>query len=123
MLNYKIDILEEEIKEFSPQVLDILLKDRTTKKNIIWATDNYSNLGLKFGFDDQITIGSITGFYNDIVKPRIEKTKENQMMRIREKAEVFTPSWVCNKQNNLIDHAWFERKDVFNIEKGKHGFQ
>lgn len=119
MLNYKIDILEEEIKEFSPQVLDILLKDRTTKKNIIWATDNYSNLGSKFGFNDQITIDSITGFYNDIVKPRIEKTKENKMMRIREKAEVFTPSWVCNKQNNLIDHAWFERKDVFNIEKGK----
>ena len=78
MLNYKIDILEEEIKEFSPQVLDILLKDRTTKKNIIWATDNYSNLGSKFGFNDQITIDSITGFYNDIVKPRIEKTKENQ---------------------------------------------
>ena len=40
MLNYKIDILEEDIKEFSPQVVEILLKDRTTKKNIIWATDN-----------------------------------------------------------------------------------
>lgn len=32
-------------------------------------------------------------------------------------AEVFTPSWVCNAQNNLIDEAWFGRKDVFNAER------
>ena len=31
-------------------------------------------------------------------------------------AEVFTPSWVCNAQNNLVDEAWFGRKDVFNVE-------
>jgi hypothetical protein len=31
-------------------------------------------------------------------------------------AEVFTPAWVCNAQNNLIDEAWFGRKDVFNRE-------
>lgn len=31
-------------------------------------------------------------------------------------AEVFTPSWICNQQNNLIDEAWFGRKDVFNTE-------
>lgn len=29
---------------------------------------------------------------------------------------MFTPSWVCNAQNNLIDEAWFGRKDVFNKE-------
>ena len=41
-------------------------------------------------------------------------------------AEVFTPSWVCNAQNNLIDEAWFGRKDVFNTEytseDGTHGW-
>ena len=31
-------------------------------------------------------------------------------------AEVFTPSWLCNKQNNLVDNAWFGRDGVFNIE-------
>jgi hypothetical protein len=31
-------------------------------------------------------------------------------------AEVFTPSWICNAQNNLVDEAWFGRKDVFNVE-------
>ena len=40
-------------------------------------------------------------------------------------AEVFTPSWICNAQNNLIDNAWFERKDVFNkeISNEKNGKQ
>lgn len=31
-------------------------------------------------------------------------------------AEVFTPSWICNKQNNLVDNAWFGRDNVFNTE-------
>ena len=31
-------------------------------------------------------------------------------------AEVSTPAWICNKQNNLIDTAWFGREGVFNIE-------
>ena len=119
MLNNKIDIIEEDIKQYSPQVLDILLKDRTTKKNIIWATDNYSAHGFGFCYSDQITINSVTGFHRDVVKPRTEKTKEKQSMRIREKAEVFTPSWVCNKQNNLVDNAWFGCKDIFNIETEK----
>jgi hypothetical protein len=39
-----------------------------------------------------------------------------QADRTKDKAEVFTPSWVCNAQNNLIDEAWFGRKDVFNRE-------
>lgn len=116
MLNYKTDILEEDIKEFSPQVLDILLKDRTTKKNIIWATDNYNVYGYGFSFDDEITVNAVTGSHSDVVKPRTEKTIEEQSMRIREKAEVFTPSWVCNKQNNLVDHAWFGRTGIFNDE-------
>ena len=29
---------------------------------------------------------------------------------------MFTPSWVCNAQNNLIDEAWFGRPNVFNTE-------
>ena len=30
---------------------------------------------------------------------------------------MFTPSWVCNVQNNLIDEAWFGRVSPFNREK------
>lgn len=32
---------------------------------------------------------------------------------------MFTPSWICNEQNNLIDEQWFGKKDVFNISKDK----
>ena len=41
------------------------------------------------------------------------------MHRVKDKAEVFTPSWICNRQNNLIDNAWFEKENVFNVEKEK----
>lgn len=47
------------------------------------------------------------------------KEAETQAGRTREKAEVFTPSWVCNKQNNLIDEAWFGKSPVFNKEENK----
>ena len=39
------DILENEILEFSKEILDILLSDHTTKRNIFWATNNYEHLG------------------------------------------------------------------------------
>lgn len=51
-----------------------------------------------------------------MVMPRVLKHRDTQSTRSREMAEVFTPSWICNAQNNLIDEAWFGRKDVFNHE-------
>ena len=41
-------------------ILEILLKDNTTKKNIIWATDEYSEIGNGYGFYDEITIEKIS---------------------------------------------------------------
>ena len=54
-----------------------------------------------------------------MIRPRVKKDKELQLSRIRDMAEVFTPSWICNVQNNLIDTAWFNRENVFNIEHGE----
>ena len=51
-----------------------------------------------------------------VIRPRVLKSKEQQTDRAKDMAEVFTPSWVCNAQNNLVDEAWFGRKDVFNVE-------
>lgn len=74
-----------------------------------------------FGYQshDQITVESITGYHGNIIKPRSEKSKKEQQERIRKKAEVFTPSWICNKQNNLVDNEWFGTDFVFNEEIGK----
>lgn len=99
-----------------PDVLIQLLKDHTTQKNIFWATHDYENLGKGFGYHDEILPERVTGEHGEVIKPRVLKTKEQQTGRAKDMAEVFTPSWVCNAQNNLVDEAWFGRKDVFNIE-------
>jgi hypothetical protein len=111
-----IDILENELVEKYPQVLDSLLFDHTTGKNIIWATDNYEHLGDSYSYHSQILPELITGDYGSIIMPRVHKDKILQINRSKEMAEVFTPSWICNAQNNLIDNAWFERQGVFNSE-------
>ena len=98
-------------------ILSVLLLDRSSGENLIWATDNYASFGVGFQSKDHITAEAINGERGCVIKPRVEKTKEEQLERIRQKAEVFTPSWVCNKQNNLIDNAWFEKDFVFNAEE------
>lgn len=111
-----IDILENDILEFSKEILEILLFDHTTKRNISWCTDNYEHLGSDYQFSSEIKIESVTGENGNIIMPRVKKELTLQLSRVKEKAEVFTPSWVCNAQNNLIDNSWFGRENVFNRE-------
>lgn len=115
----KVDIKENDVLRYDRQLLTILLKDNSTKQNIIWATDNYVSFGPEYSINEQITIPLISGKNGNIIKPRVEKNKKAQIARIRDKAEVFTPSWICNKQNNLIDKEWFKEGDIFNIELDK----
>lgn len=100
-------------------VLDILLEDKSTKKNIIWATDTYEELGEEFSDNVQIASHALLSRSN-IIRPRIQKSQETQALRTRKKAEVFTPAWVCNRMNNLFDTNWFGRTNVFNIEHEEH---
>lgn len=113
---FTIDVDEGK---WSKKVLETLLIDRTTNRNIIWGTDDYENLGKEYNSHFPILFHLITGENGNIIQPRILKTKENQGNRTKEKAEVFTPCWICNVQNNLVDKAWFDREIVFNIEKEK----
>ena len=117
MAEITTDILENDILKRWPGVLESLLKDHTTQKKIIWATDMYvEKYGESYSFDNEIQIEQITGKFGEVIKPRSVKSREEQEFRVRDKAEVFTPSWICNEQNNLIDEAWFGRKNVFNTE-------
>ncbi|WP_294430837.1 restriction endonuclease subunit M [uncultured Treponema sp.] len=118
-LEKNIDIKENELLKIDTELLAILLKDKTTGNNIIWATDNYSKYGFSYTAEKEIKIELITSRHGGIIKPRVEKSKEEQQRRVRQKAEVFTPTWICNMQNNQIDKEWFGRKDVFNFEKEK----
>ena len=115
-----IDINETEVLKQYPEVLEMLLKDHTTQQNIYWATDSYADRGKGYQFKDAITVDSITGDNGMIIRPRSVKSKDEQTKRSKDMAEVFTPSWVCNAQNNLIDDAWFGRQGVFNHESPDH---
>lgn len=114
------DVNENNILNADPGLLSILLRDHTTERNILWMTDNYLSLGNGYEETSEIRIPLITGYNSNIIKPRTDKTKNEQIYRIRDKAEVFTPSWICNKQNNLVDSAWFGREHVFNKERKKN---
>ena len=111
-----IDILENELIEKYPDVLGVLLRDQTTQKNIFWATDNYEHFGDSYRFNSEILPELITGEKGNVIMPRVHKDKILQLSRSKEMAEVFTPSWICNAQNNLVDNSWFGKDGVFNKE-------
>lgn len=111
-----IDVREDDLLQMSPEVLKTLLRDHTTGKNIFWATHDYETLGSAYDYHSEILPELITGEHGLVIRPRVLKSKESQTDRSKDMAEVFTPSWICNAQNNLIDEAWFGRKDVFNVE-------
>lgn len=96
--------------------LRILMQDKTTKKNIIWATDAYAENGVGFQDKDHIDLMAIRGLDSIDLQSRTEKAVEEQQERTRKKAEVFTPVWLCNKMNNYADEQWFGQKNIFNFE-------
>ena len=112
-----IDIKENDLLKIDRSLLEILLQDKTTGKNIIWATDNDSKYGELYTSEKEIKVELTTSRHGGIKKPRIEKSKTEQQQRIRQKAEVFTPSWICNIQNScytkeIIDEDLFERRVI-----------
>ena len=112
-----IGFVEAFAKRWPRAVLETLLLDRTTGKNIIWADGEYEELGDGYAGDDEITVEKI--FDEDgmsVVKPRIAKEAERQNRRTKSRAEVFTPSWLCNKMNNDLDELWFGKRYLFNVE-------
>lgn len=116
-------------QHLSIEVLKVLLVDHTMSKaerkrtgnadasvNIMWGTNDYEHLGKGYECHSQIMPELVTEERANVVMPRVMKSKLSQTERSKEMAEVFTPSWICNAQNNLIDNAWFGRENVFNQE-------
>jgi hypothetical protein len=101
--NYKkIDIREDYLAE-KDNLLEILLIDKTTNKNILWATDSYQSRGKKFNSNEQIKTELVTGIYGKVIQPRSVKNKKEQLIRTRDKAEVFTPLSVVKQMNDACD--------------------
>jgi len=88
-----IALQEYPLKDY----LSKLLQDKTTGNNILFATDAY-----QVEPTEEMTVERLTQFEKYVIQPRVSKTTTEQAERTRNKAEVFTPSWICDK---MISHC------------------
>ena len=98
----KIDIRENYLLK-NDDLLEILLQDKTTAKNMLWATDSYEQKGKQYAPLAPITSDLITGQNGSLIQPRAVKSKEEQLLRTRDKAEVFTPLSIVKQMNDSCD--------------------
>ena len=97
------DIIENTLRRHDG-LLELLLidKTRTTSRkvhNILWATDSYATHKPK----DEMSVLDITGPNTYLIQPRITKPKEEQKIRTKDKAEVFTPKNIVSQMNQQAD--------------------
>ena len=111
-----VGIQDEILKIHSIGLLSHLLADKTTKSNILWATDAYREKGIEYQRDKEITADLITGSNSGVIKNRTRKALEQQSERTRRHGEVFTPLWICEKMNDYADEMWFGKAGVFRID-------
>lgn len=97
-----IDIREDYLLK-KDSLLDILLQDKTTGNTILWATDSYDQKRKKFASFAPITSDLVTGKNGKLIQPRSVKSKEEQLLRTRDKAEVFTPLSIVKQMNDACD--------------------
>ncbi len=116
-----IDIREDYLLK-NDNLLEILLQDQTTNKNILWATDSYESKGELFAPIAPITADLVTGKNGSLIQPRAVKSKEEQLVRTRDKAEVFTPLSIvkqmneaCNKRR-ITKNNWQEYVGLLKLE-------
>src|SRR5690606_6446220 len=108
------DISENTIRDQMPDILDILLIDRTTStvkrnKNIIWANENYTKYGKKdYAATVQIKPELISSHMGHLMMTRALKISEIQKIKTRLKSVFLTPTWVVKKQNDLVEANYLE---------------
>ncbi|NMA07088.1 MAG: restriction endonuclease subunit M [Ruminococcaceae bacterium] len=96
------------------RLLEILLADRTTGQNIVWADSEYELMGEDYDSRSPIMPELIRGSNFELIKPRAMRYGGLTEGLSPEDAEKFVPAWLCNERNNLLDEEWFGRKNVFN---------
>lgn len=100
---YDIMNVDNTLIRETPELMKILLMDRTTRRNIIWATDSYAILGKEYFPEEPIKLNLVANGARELLQPRAAKLKHDQEARTRDRAEVFTPTWVIQKQNDLVE--------------------
>lgn len=87
----------------SEALLERLLRDQTTGRNIFWATHDYEPLGKNYDYHSPISPEAITGKHGMVIMPRVLKSRQQQTERVKDMAEVFTPAWVVKKMVDYLD--------------------
>ena len=90
-------------------LLKTLLTDKTTQRNIVWASQSYEGMGKAFCSDQPIRRNLLVGKHQSIIQPRVAKHARKQEQRTRSSGEVFTPPWLVDKQVSAVLKEW---KDV-----------
>jgi hypothetical protein len=75
-----IDIREDYLLK-KDDLLNILLQDKTTGNNILWATDSYDSNGHLFAPTANITTDLITGTLGKLIQPRALKSKDRATLQ------------------------------------------
>ena len=75
---------------FDDELYDILLKDRSSDKSIVWSAEDEKQ-------------SFITVCDAKRINPKNKETKTDILKRAKNKAEVYTPSYICKIQNDFID--------------------
>lgn len=112
--------MEQQINFMAPEVqavLPLLLADKSTGRNIIWATDPPQALSDTVTDKSEMTPAQLHQLGFEAIQARAGKQADAQQQRTRRRGEVCTPAWVCNKMINALDADWFGREGVFNTEQ------
>jgi len=108
-------VIQSEIRKlYDMGLLDKLLLDKTTTRNIIWATDAYTALGDDYLRDKEMTAELLVREPFKLM-PRAEKARDAQSERTKTHAEVFTPLLVVKKMCDHMDAEWFGHEGAFGV--------
>lgn len=97
------------VRPLSDGIMETLLKDHTTGKNIIWVNKDYS-----YPETSEMNLSQIKNAKT--ILPRAHKPKDCQKDRTKKTAEVFTPLEIVKKMNDQVDEK-FDGSDMEYIQR------
>ncbi len=109
--------IPEELNRYALMgILPILLADRSTGGNIVWATHAYKDLGDGYGAIEEMQPKLVSGSHAGVIRRRAQKDKEEQCLLTRQHAEVFTPVRICAMMIDYADSAWMTSNGIQRLE-------
>lgn len=106
---------------YPERVREMLLKDFSSQSNIVFGTDSYERYGKGYGIFDHIDLSKIVNDGKFAIRRKIDKDDDDSYDRAKKHSETFTPSWVCELMNDVIDDEYFGIDSVFSDLKQIEG--